>query len=171
MKWMSMDRSLAVVAMLATSVYAQQTPCTGDLGCWRHNSDTLAQSATIKQNADGSVAIGIAITGGSAGSAPQGGSPASRVIEAPRGGSSQGGTDLFVVAVECSSHAVKRWGKSNRSRSDLTGDVSRWNQHTIGRVRNRGLDTGYARDIWKNDHLCTSWTGPPHRPMGTRHKR
>lgn len=94
MKWI-IHRSLAAsVAMLATSVYAQQTPCTGDLGCWRHNSDTLAQSAAIKQNADGSVAIGIAITGGSAGTAPQRGSPAARVIEAPRGGSSQGGADL-----------------------------------------------------------------------------
>src|SRR6266851_8210050 len=85
---------IVLAAVLTPSVYAQATPCTSDLGCWRHNSDDLTQSASVKKNPDGSLAISIGINGGSPGTPATAGTSGGSVTEAARGGGSRGGLDL-----------------------------------------------------------------------------
>lgn len=87
---------ITAVLALTTSVYAQETPCTGDLGCWRHNSDNLSQSASIGRNADGSLAINIAISGGGPGSPGADGRNSQTIVEAPRGGRTISGPGISI---------------------------------------------------------------------------
>lgn len=88
--------AIAAVLIVTTSVYAQETPCAGDLGCWRHNSDNLSQSANIGRNPDGSLGISIAISGGGPGIPGSDGRSSGTVIEAPHGGRKVGGPGFSI---------------------------------------------------------------------------